>query len=297
MKSASRANRGTETHPSWVKAAAGGRDARAPRLRRAFALLLRHFGPQRWWPGNTPFEVCVGAILTQNTAWTNVEKAIANLRRARALTPQRLRALPLRRLAPLIRPAGYFNVKARRLRSFLDFLHVEFRDDLRRMFRTPTAALREKLLGVNGIGPETADSILLYAGGHESFVVDAYTRRVLARHGWIKPDADYHEIKACFERALSNVAERASVRSTWKGGRTERWRVRLHAEDHACCGHRITLPTGHPPSGMSRRSRRHSQRARLFNEYHALLVAVGKHYCTAREPKCKACPLKPLLPK
>jgi endonuclease-3 related protein len=168
----------------------------------AFTLLRRHFGPQHWWPGDTPFEVCVGAILTQNTAWTNVEKAIANLRRERVLSPRKMRALSHAELAALIRPAGYFNVKAHRLRSFLDFLHDEFRGELPRMFRLPTAVLREKLLSVNGIGPETADSILLYAGGHESFVVDAYTRRILTRHGWASRDADYHDIKALFEQSL-----------------------------------------------------------------------------------------------
>lgn len=243
-------------------------------LHRAFALLARHFGPQRWWPGDTPFEVCVGAILTQNTAWTNVEKAVANLRRARVLSPRRLRALSHHRLASLIRPAGYFNVKARRLRSFLDFLHAEFRDDLPRLFRLPTAVLREKLLAVNGIGPETADSILLYAGGHESFIVDAYTKRVLVRHGWTPPDPDYHDVKSLFERSLPVAALRM-------------------AHDAS----RIPFPTGHPPSGMSRRSARHSPRARLFNEYHALIVAVGKHYCLSRAPRCESCPLRSLLPR
>ncbi|MCX6909418.1 MAG: endonuclease III domain-containing protein [Verrucomicrobia bacterium] len=244
-------------------------------LAAAFTLLRRHFGPQYWWPGDTPFEVCVGAILTQNTAWTNVEKAIANLRRARVLTPQRLRALSHRRLAALIRPAGYFNVKARRLRSFLDFLHDEFRGDLRRVFRLPTAALREKLLAVNGIGPETADSILLYAGGHESFVVDAYTRRILARHGWAPRSADYHDIKALFEQSLDG---------------NERSRIQNPKFE-------VPHPTGHSPSGMSRRSAGHSARARLFNEYHALVVAAGKHCCLSREPRCETCPLRSLLPR
>ena len=244
-------------------------------LRSAFRLLARHFGPQRWWPGNTPFEVCVGAILTQNTAWTNVEKAIASLRRARALTPPRLRALPHRRRAALIRPAGYFNVKARRLRSFLDFLHDEFGGNLRRMFRLPTAELREKLLTVNGIGPETADSILLYAGGHESFVVDAYTRRILARHGWAKPDADYHDLKALFEQSLAGNLK-SEIRN-----------LKSNAP----------FPTGRPHSGMSRRSAWHSARTRLFNEYHALIVATGKHYCLSREPRCDTCPLRSLLPR
>ncbi|MCX6897101.1 MAG: endonuclease III domain-containing protein [Verrucomicrobia bacterium] len=248
------------------------RNAKA--LRRAFRLLYCHFGPQRWWPGDTPFEVCVGAILTQNTAWTNVEKAIANLRCARVLTPQRLCALPHAKLATLIRPAGYFNVKARRLRSFLDFLHEQFRDDLHTMFRLPTAALREKLLAVNGIGPETADSILLYAGGHESFVVDAYTKRIIVRHGWAQRDPDYHEVKELFERALTE-AEPPTIN---------------HQSP-------IALPTAHEPSGMSVASERQSPRARLFNEYHALIVVVGKHYCLAREPRCEACPLRPLLPR
>lgn len=235
-------------------------------LAAAFTLLRRHFGPQHWWPGDTPFEVCVGAILTQNTAWTNVEKAIANLRRARVLSPRKMRALSHAELAALIRPAGYFNVKARRLRSFLDLLHAAFRDDLRRMFRQPTAALRETLLAVNGIGPETADSILLYAGGHESFVVDAYTKRVLIRHGWAHRDSDYHEMKALFEQSLADNPKSEIFHST-----------------------------GHPPSGMSLASRRHSPRAQLFNEYHALIVAVGKHYCLSREPRCEKCPLRPLL--
>ena len=244
-------------------------------LAEAFTLLHRHFGPQHWWPGDTPFEVCVGAILTQNTAWTNVEKAIASLRRANVLSPSKLRALPHARLAALIRPAGCFNVKARRLRSFLDFLHESFHDDLRAMFRLPTAALRAKLLAVNGIGPETADSILLYAGGHESFVVDAYTRRILTRHERAPRDADYHDIKSLFEQSLAGDSK-----SEIRNQESE-----------------ISLPTGHPPSGMSRESGRHSPSARLYNEYHALIVATGKHYCLAREPRCEACPLRPLLPR
>ncbi|OHE81795.1 MAG: hypothetical protein A2107_11295 [Verrucomicrobia bacterium GWF2_62_7] len=244
-------------------------------LRSTFRLLSRHFGPQRWWPGDTPFEVCVGAILTQNTAWTNVEKAIASLRRAGVLSPRKIRTLPHAELAALIRPAGYFNVKARRLRSFLNFLHEQFRDDLRAMFRLPTAALREKLLAVNGIGPETADSILLYAGGHESFVVDAYTLRILARHDWASQAADYHNIKAIFEQSLVG-----NPKSEIRNQKSQ-----------------IPQPTAHEPSGMSVASERHSPRARLFNEYHALIVAVGKHYCLSREPRCEACPLRSLLPR
>jgi len=244
-------------------------------LAAAFSRLRRHFGPQRWWPADTPFEVCVGAILTQNTAWANVEKAIARLRRARVLSPDRLRAVPHRRLAALIRPAGYFNVKARRLRSFLDFLHAEFRGDLPRLFRLPTPLAREKLLAVNGIGPETADSILLYAGGHASFVVDAYTRRILIRHGWVRPTAGYDEIQALFEQSLGGDLK-PDIR-------------------HPNCP--VAFPTGHLPSGMSRRSARHAPRTRLFNEYHALIVAAGKHCCLAREPRCETCPLHELLPR
>ena len=261
----------------------------APALRSAFARLAGHFGPQRWWPGDTPFEVCVGAILTQNTAWTNVEKAIAHLRRARALTPSRMRTLPHRRLAALIRPAGYFNVKARRLRAFLDFLHEECGGDLRRLFRQPTAALREKLLAVNGIGPETADSILLYAGGHESFVVDAYTRRVLGRHGWAKPADDYHDIQALFEHSLSHLPDLKSQIPDFK--------FQIPDLKSQISNLKFPLPAGHTPSGMSRRSAHHSARARVYNEYHAMIVALGKHYCVAREPRCDACPLRFLLPR
>jgi endonuclease III-like uncharacterized protein len=181
------------------------------------------------------------------------------------------------------------------------------------MFRVPTALLREKLLGVNGIGPETADSILLYAGGHESFVVDAYTHRVLARHGWIKPDADYHEIKALFEGTLPRTSARSckrqssldfsptASRAAWAEAQTTLAaalsRVKNDTSPFTMHHSPSPFPTGHPPSGMSHRSLRHSPRARLFNEYHALLVAVGKHYCTGREAKCEACPLKTLLPK
>ena len=211
-------------------------------LRRVYRLLFSHFGPQHWWPGRTRFEICLGAILTQNAAWTNVQRAIGNLRRAGALSPKTLRFLSQRRLAALIHPSGFFRVKAKRLRSFLDFLFREYRGDLRKCFREPTDKLREKLFAVHGIGPETADSMLLYAGGHRIFVVDAYTRRVMAHHGWIQPDASYEEIQALFHR---------------------------------------TFPRG--PS-------------RFFNEYHALLVAVGKNFCRRRDPQCDQCPLQPLLP-
>ena len=164
--------------------------------------LRAHFGHQHWWPGNTPFEVCVGAILTQNTAWSNVEKAIANLKRARALSPHALHAMSEREIAALIRPSGYFNIKARRLKTFIEFLFAEYVGSMARMRREDLATLRPKLLVVKGIGPETADSILLYALGKPIFVVDAYTKRVLIRHRLIKPSATYDEIQALFNSSL-----------------------------------------------------------------------------------------------
>ena len=175
----------------------------APALRRAYTLMRRRHGHLAWWPGDTPFEVCIGAILTQNTAWTNVERAIANLKRADVLEPHRLLALAEADLAQLIRPAGYFNVKARRLRAFVEILVREFNGDLAALMRGDTASVRERLLAIHGIGPETADSMLLYAGDHSSFVIDAYTRRIFSRHGWCAPDATYDELKNLCETSLA----------------------------------------------------------------------------------------------
>ncbi len=160
------------------------------------------YGDQRWWPGETPFEVAVGAILTQNTAWANVARAIGNLKSAGLLEAKVLAALPVAELAALIRPAGYYNVKARRLRAFLDFLLSEFGGDVGAMGAAGLAELRPRLLGVKGIGPETADSILLYACGLPTFVVDTYTHRVLSRHGLADEDAGYDELKGSFEDNL-----------------------------------------------------------------------------------------------
>ncbi len=178
----------------------------------------------------------VGAILTQNTAWSNVERALAALRARRLLTAERLSALPPSRLAALIRSSGTFRVKALRLRAFLTYLNGRYKGSLVRMSRAPADALRRELLAVPGIGPETADSILLYALGRPVFVVDAYTRRVLSRHRLLPRDAGYEEFRAFFER---------------------------HLPSDPC----------------------------LFNEYHALLVAVGKEYCRSR-PHCAECPLR-----
>lgn len=180
---------------------------RQPKLRsadlpRVYRFLRRAFGPQRWWPGETPFEVMVGAILTQNTAWINVEKAIRNLKLAKKLSPREIRRMSRRTLARMLRPAGYFNVKADRLKHFVDFLMRDFRGSISRMKREEAAGLRKKLLQVNGVGPETADSILLYALGKSSFVIDAYTKRIFSRHGLADHDLDYDGWQAIFVKAL-----------------------------------------------------------------------------------------------
>ncbi|MBI3028621.1 MAG: endonuclease III domain-containing protein [Candidatus Rokubacteria bacterium] len=206
------------------------------RLLCLYEALLTRFGAQHWWPARTRFEVVVGAILTQNTAWGNVERALAALRAHRLLSPARLAALPAGRLAPLIRSSGYFRVKARRLKTFLAHLNGRYQGSLDRMSRVPLDDLRRELLAVPGVGPETADSILLYALGRPVFVVDAYTRRVLSRHRLLPRGAGYEEVRAFFERHLP----------------------------------------GDP---------------RLFNEYHALLVAVGKEHCR-NLPHCEGCPLR-----
>ncbi len=175
-------------------------------LRDLHRRLRARYGPLHWWPAETPFEVCVGAVLTQNTAWSNVEKALAALRAAGLLEdPRAMLALPERRLAALLRPAGYFRVKARRLRALLRWL-LDRGGDAAAALRGDPARLREDLLGVHGVGRETADSILLYAGGHPVFVVDAYTRRVLGRHALFDPAADYDAIRAWFEANLPRDA-------------------------------------------------------------------------------------------
>ncbi len=170
--------------------------------------LFTAFGPQHWWPGKTQFEVIVGAILTQNTSWTNVARAIENVRGEGLLSPAAIERVPLGRLEILIRPSGYFRQKARKLKAFCAFLRSEYRGSLKRMFETPTIVLREKLLGVFGIGPETADSILLYAGEHPVFVVDAYTKRMLARHGWAGAEAKYEDVRWMVERQFPGDTER-----------------------------------------------------------------------------------------
>ena len=212
-----------------------------PILHDYYDALFEKHGTQSWWPGRTRFEIIVGAILVQNTSWSNVERAIVALRRERLLTPAGIEGVPQTKLARLIRSSGYFRQKARKLKAFVSFLRKNYAGSLAKMFRVPTNELRVQLLAVHGIGPETADSMLLYAGGHPVFVVDAYTRRVLERHGLVHEKATYEEIRRLFENSLP-------------------------------------------------------KRVSLFNEYHALIVHTGKHFCKPRAPLCSACPLKPFLP-
>ncbi len=171
-------------------------------LLQIYQTLFEYFGHRHWWPGDTPFEICVGAILTQNANWKNVKRAIQNLKDARVLSYQAMRDTPMEKLAELIRPSGYFNQKAKKLKAFLDFLSEEYRGSLSRMFRESTPILRKKLLTVKGIGPETADSILLYAGNHKIFVVDLYTYRVVTRHGWMPEETSYDELQEFFQSAI-----------------------------------------------------------------------------------------------
>ena len=213
----------------------------ADRLNEIYEHLLEAYGPQHWWPAESPLEVLVGAVLTQNTNWQGVEKAMANLKRHKLLSPHKLQAKPTEDVALLIKPAGYFNLKARRLKNFMDFIIESYSGDLEAMGKTETVQLRKELLAVNGIGPETADSILLYGFHKPVFVVDTYTYRVMSRHGLIAEEVSYDELQELFSR--------------------------------------------HLPLDV-----------RLFNEYHALLVKVGKLHCKGK-PRCQGCPLEPLLPQ
>jgi endonuclease-3 related protein len=164
----------------------------------AYRLLYDHFGPQDWWPGDTPFEIMVGAILTQNTNWSNVQKAIQNLKSENLLSYESLAQLTADEIAQWIRPAGYYNLKARRLRNFLDMVANIYQGELDLFIDDDLNSARENLLTVNGIGPETADSILLYACGHPVFVVDIYTHRVFSRHNLVMEETDYSTIQNLF---------------------------------------------------------------------------------------------------
>jgi endonuclease-3 related protein len=203
-----------------------------------YQLLFDRFGPQHWWPGDTQFEIITGAILTQNTNWANVEKALTNLKSANLLSPNKLYDLDLSQLAELIRPAGYYNIKAKRLKSFISWLFDNYDGKLSNLENLNTEKLRDELLAVKGIGCETADSILLYAFDRPIFVVDAYTARVAVRHKLIEPGADYERLRELFQSSLPEDVQ-------------------------------------------------------LFNEYHALLVKVGKLFCKPKA-QCLGCPLEKL---
>ncbi len=245
-------------------------------IRDYYRTLLAAWGPQHWWPAHTPFEVIVGAFLTQNTAWTNVERALGNLRAANLLSLEAIRYVPLPDLELLIRPSGYFRQKAQRLKAFIAFLDGRYAGSLDNLFAQPTNRLREELLALNGIGPETADSILLYAANHPVFVVDAYTRRILERHEILPQKTDYEEIRQLFERSLATVAKNEKKAGT---------RPKLASE---------TPSTAHQPSPMSTSPR--TATAQVYNEMHGLIVGVGKHYCKKAKAACDSCPLKPFLP-
>jgi len=167
-----------------------------------YSRLYKAFGPRHWWPGDSPFEVAIGAILTQNTAWRNVRKAIGNMKTAGLLSPDALYHLPVQDVAEVIRPAGYYNVKARRLKHFVEFLFLENGGDLECLLTEALDTLRNKLLSIKGVGPETADSILLYAGNRPTFVVDAYTRRILFRHRLLPQEVSYDEVRFFFMDSL-----------------------------------------------------------------------------------------------
>ncbi len=168
--------------------------------------MLSALGSQHWWPGQTRFEIVIGAILTQNTAWTNVEKAIANLRRGRLLNAAAMGSAPTHELAAAIRPSGYYNQKAQKLKYFLSFFQKRYGSSFGRMARQSASELRAELLAIHGIGPETADSILLYALNKPVFVIDAYTRRIFSRHGLCGPDEGYHDLQGFFMRHLPSDA-------------------------------------------------------------------------------------------
>lgn len=171
-------------------------------LRSIFNKLLHSFGPQHWWPGETPFEVIIGAILTQNTAWSNVEKAVCALKQNSLLSPSKLKNLTQDEIASYIKPSGYFNQKSKKIKIFLDFFELNFSSDIEKMKLCDSEELRTRLLGLFGIGPETADSILLYALDKPYFVIDSYTRRIFCRHKLISETQNYESIRAFFESNL-----------------------------------------------------------------------------------------------
>lgn len=181
-------------------------------LLKAYDLMYRRFGYQDWWPGDTDFEICIGAILTQNTAWSNVEKAIQNIKNQNALDPFIIYKMPLPELANLIKPAGYFNIKAKRLKNFVQTLVEQHNGKVNLLLKGSKDEVRKRLLNINGVGRETADSMMLYAGEHLTFVVDAYTKRIFSRHNWSSLESDYDDVKkicedSLFEKSSENLLD------------------------------------------------------------------------------------------
>jgi endonuclease III related protein len=231
--------------------------------------LVEAWGCQHWWPAGSRCEVIVGAYLTQNTSWRNVELAIARRCAERVLSVSGIRRIPLGRLERRIRSSGYFRQKAARRKAFVELLDHRYRGSIRKMFIRPSEALRAELLSLPGVGPETADSILLYAGGHAVFVVDA--RRIASRHGILAKRAGYEEYRQRFERALKRARELSSLSA----------------------GSLSRALASHTPS--PRRRARRSRAAEAFSEMHGLIVGVGKQYGLKSQAHCGRCPLGPLL--
>lgn len=239
-------------------------------IRSIYRKLAREWRPQHWWPAETPLEVIVGAILAQNTSWRNVERALMALRAADVLNMNALRTIPLTELEQLIRSSRYFRQKAARLKEFIASVDCKYGGSVDAMLACSTYNLRAELMALKGVGPETADSILLYAGQHPIFVVDAYTRRVLERHEAVTPSARYDAIRELVECAL----------------RDEECLTATACRDS---------PQVHPPSPMS--TARREPQAQIYNEMHGLFVHLGKHCCTKKQPNCELCPLGTMLPR
>ncbi len=210
---------------------------RKQRINDIYAALYSRYGPQKWWPAESDLECIIGTILTQNTTWKNVEKAIDQLKQHGLISIQRLSSISIYELAQIIRSSGYFNQKALKIKNLVSFVNANYAGNIDKMLGQDLYALREKLLSIKGIGPETADSIILYAAKKPTFVIDAYTYRILSRHGLIAEDSSYQEMQELFMDSLPDDTK-------------------------------------------------------LFNEYHALLVKVGKEHCKKKSPLCNGCPLE-----
>lgn len=207
------------------------------RIKSIYKLLYKKYGAQGWWPGDSQLESILGAILTQNTSWSNAEKAIENLKNFNLISVEKLKLITTDELAQLVRPSGYYNQKAIKIKNFLSFLSSYYSDSITEMFKDDLPLIRKRLLEIKGIGPETADCILLYGGNKPIFVVDAYTHRILSRHGLVPEQTSYYEMQELFMDSLNDDTQ-------------------------------------------------------MFNDYHALIVRVGKEHCKKNAPQCAGCPLE-----